>query len=300
MSGDQVPLFWKPKYATIQSADCLLVGIGIHDDFSITQTDSIYRTWMVLNQTSTELRSPFRATFGGTFSRDPALLLSDLNRIIIGLKNVFPSKRLKVLLPPAHLTEFNPLGQLAVLEKNGAIIDFIDRSNFISVADWTHSELSRGNQKKYRQWHESGGKIEEVGIDKLHNVFEIIRLNRLMLGVVPSIDLNGLKNLCENFPHEYKLYLGQVGGVDASAAVVVRTSSCQNYVFFWADASTYRHLSPVVAMCVYLLDLAKKDSLKFLDLGTAQVEGVDNPGLVRFKANLGATESEKYQVSMTL
>ena len=62
----------------------------------------------------------------------------------------------------------------------------------------------------------------------------------------------------------------------------------------------FRHLSPVVAMCDFLANSSRNRGMSFLDLGAAQLDGVDIPGLVRFKANLGAIPSDKYQVSLTL
>ena len=295
------PLFWRTNYAEIQSNDSFLAGIDFLNDFRIDLDFSQYRTWMVINQNSDGLRSPCRATFGGAFSREIDFLPSDLQNIIFALKTSFPGTHLEILLPPAHLTEFDPAAQLRILSDLGANIDFVERSYYLPLENWSHSNFSKGNRKKYRQWTEANGSIREVGFNHISEVYEIIRLNRLTLGVEPSINLQGLQSLFSNFPAEYSFYLGQIKHENAVAAVVVRNSFQQDYVFFWADNLMFRHFSPVVAMCDFLGQSAREKCLSFLDLGTCIGEGgVDNPSLVRFKTNLGALPSDKYQVSLTL
>lgn len=299
MNGD-IPLFWRTDYAKTQSGDSFLAGVDYSNDFGIGLDFLEYRTWMVINQNLEGLRSPCRATFGGAFCHEIDYLPSDLKNIITGLKDNYSGMRLEILLPPAHLTEFDPTAQLLILRELGATVDFVERSNYLSLENWSPSNMSKGNRKKLRQWVESSGAIEEVGLDRLSEVYEIIRLNRLSLGVEPSIDFDGLQRLFDNFPSNYSLFLGQINHQSAVAAVVVQNTCCQDYVFFWADTSMFRHLSPVVAMCNFLAQSAKEKGMSFLDLGAAQLNGIDIPGLVRFKANLGAVPAEKYQVSLTL
>ena len=62
----------------------------------------------------------------------------------------------------------------------------------------------------------------------------------------------------------------------------------------------FGHLSPVVAMCDFLVQSARDKGMSFLDLDATQIDGVDILGLVRFKANLGAIPSNKYQIRLTL
>jgi hypothetical protein len=297
---DYTPLFWRSNYAKVQSADSFLVGIDNLNYFRVDLDASQYRTWLVINQKPDGLRSPCRATFGGAFSREIEFLSLDLKNIIFGLKENFAGKRLEILLPPEHLNEFDPVTQLRVLSDLGATVDFVERSNYLLLNEWNHADLSKGNRKKLRQWIESNGVIEQVDNNRISEVYEIIRLNRLTLGVEPSISLEGLQSLFSSFPTEYSLYLGRVNHENAVAAVVVQNSLSQNYVFFWADTAMFRHLSPVVAMCDFLVQSARDNGMSFLDLGAAQIDGVDIPGLVRFKSNLGAVPSPKYQISITL
>jgi hypothetical protein len=297
---DYIPLFWRSNYANVQSQDSFLAGIDSFNKFHINLDDSEYRTWLVINQNPNGLRSPCKATFGGAFSQEIDFLSLDLTKIIFGLKENFAGCRLEILLPPEHLREFDPANQLQVLTDLGATVDFVERSNYLPLDDWNYSKLSKGNRKKLRQWIESSGSIEKVDYSHIAEVYEIILLNRLALGVEPSISLEGLQSLFSNFPSEYSLYLGRVNQKNAVAAVVVQNSLYQDYVFFWADTSMFRHLSPVVAMCDFLVKSARDKGMRFLDLGAAQIDGDDIPGLVRFKANLGALPSSKYQLSMIL
>ena len=295
-----IPLFWRSSYAQIQDRSSILVGVCEDGNFKVDISDLEFRTWIVIVRSNLGFRSPCRATFGGAWSRADENLVSDLEIIICELKVLFPGERLLIQLASDHVVGFQSILQRETLEKHGAVIDYVDKSYFIDVDNWSLEKMSRGNRKKIRQWHELGGQIREALYSELPLVYEIIRANRETLGVTPSISLGDLETLINNFPNEYKMYLGIVADEFACAALVISNTSFQDYVFFWADVAKFRHLSPVASLCQFLIGETKARGRLTLDLGTAQDKGIDNPGLIRFKINLGAVPGEKPAVSMLL
>jgi hypothetical protein len=295
-----VPLFWRSSYAQIQDRSSFLAGICEGGDFRIDTSDLDFRTWIVIVRSNSGFRSPCRATFGGAWSRSEKKLISDLEVIIRELKILFPGESLSIQLASDHVVGFQSELQCRTLEKHGAVIDFVDKSYFIDVNNWSLANMSKGNRKKVRQWHELGGQIREASFSELPLVYEIIRANRETLGVTPSISLVELQSLINNFPDDYRIYLGIVKDEFACAALVISNTSFQDYVFFWADVAEFRQLSPVASLCQFLISETRARGKHTLDLGTAQDKGIDNPGLIRFKINLGAVPGDKPAISMLL
>lgn len=295
-----IPLFWRSSYANVQDPNSFLAGVCEDGSFKIDDTDQGFRTWMVIARSETGLRSPCRATFGGAWSRVDECLIPDLVVIVSGLKAMYSGTKLSIQLASAHILSFQSELQRQTLEKLGGAVEYVDKSYFINVNDWSIEQMSKGNRKKIRQWRELGGKIREADLSELPLVYEVIRANRESLGVKPSISFADLETLIHNFPDEYRIYLGIVSEEIASAAVIISNTTSQDYVFFWADATEFRYLSPVASLCQFLINETRERGRSVLDLGTAQDRGVDNPGLIRFKLNLGAVPADKPALSILL
>jgi len=207
---------------------------------------------------------------------------------------------IEILFPPNHFfpSLFNP--QQDEMFSLGGSLDFRQRYFAISTHDWSQSDLSKGNKKKLRQFRERGGYTTQLSPSNLPSVYAVIKENRRMLGVSPSIDLEGLTRLFEKFPEHYRLFGSFIGDDLTAVAVTVETSKKQHYVFFWADVLQFRPVSPVVSLCDFLVDYSRNNGYDILDLGAASTSGVDTEGLLRFKQNLGATEYEQLQILLRL
>ena len=294
---DNVPVFWQSKYINIQSDTSFFAGISFAGRYLESSDHTLFRTWIVLDQFNQGLKSPCRATFGGFFSFDIDTLFSDIELTVAGITKNYPGQLLTLYLPPEHYEFFRSEEQRHVLESLGFSFDFIDVNYSLLTKTWDQSLLSKGNRKKLRQWNEAEGEIVEANASDLKDVYEVIKINRRSLGVEPSISLEGLRKLVSSFTDNYHLFIGRVENNIASAAVTVDTHLGAKYVFFWADVSEYRHLSPVVAICSHLIELCKRDQISVLDLGCSTEDGIPMDGPMRFKSNLGAERNHKYQIS---
>ena len=294
---ETVPLCWQSKYMNVQSTSSFFAGVSFTGRYLESTDHTLFRTWIVLEQSNQELKSPCRATFGGFFSFEIDTFFSDIELAMAGLSKNHPEKFLTLYLPPEHYRFFRSKEQRRVLESLGFSCDFIDVNYSILTKTWDHSLLSKGNRKKLRQWNESGGGIVEASASDLNDIYEIIKVNRHSLGAEPSISLEGLRKLVSSFTENYQLFIGRVKNNIATVAVTVDTHAGAKYVFFWADVAEYRNLSPVVAICSHLIEICKRDQIAVLDLGCSTDAGRPMEGPMRFKSNLGAERNDKYQLS---
>jgi hypothetical protein len=295
-----VPLFWQSKYLDVQSDSAFFVGVNHDGAYEQSRHHADFRTWASVDSFGQSLRSPCRATFGGFWSVSDDTLEVDIAQTLDELRSRFPDQTLTFYLPAENATLFDVTTQKTVMERSGLVVDFIDRNFSIDVNSWDFSSLSKGNRKKFRQWKEVGGVVSRADGDALPTIYEVIRLNRLSLGVIPSISLEDLTKLSHNFFKEYEFYVASVDGCIAAVAVTIETVATSKYVFFWADALEFRHLSPTVAICEHLISVCREQHKTELDLGISTVRGDFNLGLMRFKRNLGASDFAKFQISSKL
>jgi hypothetical protein len=296
LTTQDIPLFWQDRYTHLQSHESVVAGVDFNSRFVMGRGSDALRTWTILTTERDLVRSPCRATFGGFWTRDAGSLGSDVTIIVNGLADTYRHSDLVFYLAPEILSEFKSDAVREVLESLGATVDYVDLDFSIDVQSWSEAEMSKGNRKKLRQWREVGGTVRRVQMDTFDIVYEIVLQNRLSLGVKPSISSADLRKLMEQFPEHYSLYLAEIAGEPAACAVTIDLSKPTKYVFFWADRPEHRNFSPVVAVCAELIAECTRQSKPRLDLGISTEMGRLNPGLIRFKQNLGASESSKYQL----
>jgi hypothetical protein len=294
-----IPLFWQNEYALIQSPNSFFLGVKNDGRVLLTSDSSELRTWIVFDKIVGGVKSPCRATFGGFWSRDQLVRQEDVGLLCEHLAGPDFRRDISIYLPPLGMTEFDVVNQLEALANTGFKTQFVDVNYHIDVQSWSPSIMSKGNQKKLRQWKRAGGTVTQFAPSKLPELYEVIRLNRGRLGVEPSISLVDLGKLVSAFPQNYFLFGGQINNSIAVAAVVVQVSSITSYVFFWADAIEFRNYSPVVAICEEIAIWSKSQGLFRLDLGISSERGVLNSGLSTFKSNLGAQPDDKLMLLRT-
>lgn len=291
--SESPPLFWRERYARIQSESSVLAGVRFDGSLTWNDEEAHLRTWIVFDILDVAVKSPCKATFGGAWSRSADHLITDLRVLLASLADWQSDKAVSIYLPPRNLGRLSSQIQEVEFLEAGGTIDFIDLNYWIDVPNWSLGALSKGNRKKLRQWREANGNVFRAPREQLPVAYSVILENRRALGVEPSISLEGLSRLFDVFPENYELYLAVVDDVVAAAAVTVQILSDTKYVFFWADSPDMRHLSPVVAVCEHLVERCRTANIEMLDLGISTDRGIRNDGLIRFKHNLGAHAAEK-------
>ena len=157
------------------------------------------------------------------------------------------------------------------------------------------SELRR--LKKAKKWQL---KFEEVpGLDKSW-LYDTISAWWRSRNYQVSVDKKPFLGMTTTLPDRYKIFAVFLETRIIALAVTVVVSADILYLFYPATDPGHYHLSPMVFMTFSLCNYAQKHGFKMLDLGIANSGNQELPGLIRFKKNLGALESEKTEFERIL
>jgi lipid II:glycine glycyltransferase (peptidoglycan interpeptide bridge formation enzyme) len=172
--------------------------------------------------------------------------------------------------------------------------------NFVvEVATWSHSSLSKGNRKKLRQCIEANLLSRPLQPAEIPMAYELIKRNRQDIGTKISVSFQEISKNLNYYPSLYRCFGTFVENKLVAAAFTIRTWENNEYVFLWGDSIDHRNLSPVVHLCDFLVTWCSSEQVRFLDLGTASIEGQPLEGLVRFKQNLGAIIFQKQTLELS-
>jgi lipid II:glycine glycyltransferase (peptidoglycan interpeptide bridge formation enzyme) len=109
-----------------------------------------------------------------------------------------------------------------------------------------------------------------------------------------SVTANELNTLLTDLPQEYIVFTVTDNWKIIAMSLAVRVHSKVLYNFLPADLAAYQSYSPMVLLNEAMYNYCQNEGIDILDLGTSQDHhGVEKPGLIRFKENLGGQESLK-------
>lgn len=160
----------------------------------------------------------------------------------------------------------------------------------VEIRRWDVTSMSSGNRKRLRQASERNLESRALNLTHLQSVYGVLCANREALGVEMPVSQDRLRIQLGRLGRRYSLHGTFDGSQMIAGAVVVETFPGFAYVFMWGERPEFRQWSPVVSLFNHLVSWANEKGFEYLDLGTASLFGLPNPGLVRFKKNLGAHE----------
>ena len=118
--------------------------------------------------------------------------------------------------------------------------------------------------------------------------------SRLRKGYVLSMTAAELETSSSRFPGIYRVReVVSPDGELAACALTVKVSDDTEYIFYTADRPDFRAISPVVMLHAGIYEAARAEGRRYLDLGTASLEGKVNKGIADFKRNLGGIMSRR-------
>lgn len=289
-----IPLFWRSEYIKMQGQNCLLVGLEKDENFVHIQNDDEraenLKIRLTLRSDLDGITIPGKATFGGVW---PAATISEIKKLFGEIGRLGGSTDVVWTLPPAYFYPEVFLSQIQLIENLGGSLLFNDSSFHIAVDDWNLNKLSKGNRKKIRQCQAQNVQFRQGNIDDLPQIYDLILRNRISKGVTPSISFEQLVTAMITLPNEYQIFALNLADALIASAVTVMITPDIRYVYMWADNDNFRVLSPVAMLCKEIVEDSQKNGINIVDLGTASVAGVLDPGLARFKLNLGAIQTPK-------
>jgi hypothetical protein len=155
--------------------------------------------------------------------------------------------------------------------------------------------IDYGNVKRIRKCLREGFSAQKLPQSACMQVHELISANRARRGYPVSMSAAQLAEMARLFPgrmHLFGVHAGEPARM-AAAAVCLSLTPRILYVFYWGDSEDMETYSPTALLAQSIYEFCQSSNIALLDVGTATLEGKPNPGLMRFKTNLGFTESLK-------
>ncbi len=249
-----------------------------------------------------EATSPYRSPFGSYLFSDSITdvtlsefitycekQLSDRKVKSIVLKNQpeLYSERNKLLV-----TVLNKLNYQVIKEETSAVISITDKP--------FESGLHKSEKKRLRKCRESELIFEIIPLEQLQKIYIFLEACREEKGYALSMSFDEIQKLAKTFPERIILTAVVDKSQLVAANISIRVYDHVLYNFYHDHASEYDLLSPVVLLNEGLYNFCEAKNIKFLDLGTSNIDGELNESLLNFKLNLGADASRKLTFTKNL
>ncbi len=286
----EIPLFWNEDYLKIHKGFHKVLNLNFNT--SNIESENI-KFWF--NYTDIDLlKSPGRATFGGIWpSRINLNVETNMNLLNLVFNQFKDYDVFQFTFPPSSFYPEIFSNQISAALELGGNIRYQDLNFHVDLESWTTKSLSRGNQKKLRIFKENSGITEFADNSEIDECYEVLMKNRERRGVTLSMSNTIFNDFLRIIPDKFFLIKACMEESIIATAFVIKITKTYWYVLFWGELPEFRNFSPVVAILDFLVTEAKKSGVRILDLGISTHEGTVDEGLVRFKKNLGAVESNK-------
>ena len=249
-----------------------------------------------------ELESPLKAPFGGFVLPENASPAS-MRRLIEKVDLYASGKNalsLEIQLPPECYSGAEKDWLMPFLEGAGFQKVWTDLNFHLPVDGPIRRQLHRSERWKLNKSERLGFAFQPVLQPNWNQVHAFILASRIRKGYSLSMTADELRESADKFPGRYKVWqvLSPANEL-AAIAVSIDVSSETEYVFYTADDPVFRKWSPVVMLIAGIYEVALAEKKQVLDLGTASLKGMINPGLAAFKQFLGGLPSPKHRIRKT-
>ena len=242
--------------------------------------------------------SPPLAPFGG-IQCDERCNSDELNFLLRCIENWFSmqtqySLRVKNAAGCYHSFETNDLLD-SIYEMSGYKIAGKLINYHIPVSQSPFFEnITRTEQKRLVKCRKASFRTSLYDGTDIELVYNFIKESRKSMGYLLSFTLAQLNAMIVQFPQQCKIFVVMDGQRIIALTVTVLVCNGVLYNFLPSDHPAYRGFSPMVYLTETLYNYCQKEAIKILDLGISlDHNGIEKPGLLKFKKNLGGIESLK-------
>lgn len=237
-----------------------------------------------------------KATFGGISMKkgiDFEVLSEFLHEIILFLKEKNAQNIIFKQFPSIYDTE-----NMALLTKILELQNFGKKTelNYIlplKNADFFEKNLHNSAFRHLKKAQEQGFLFEKIDFLQASQVYDHIHTHRTRKGYPMTMQKPDFLHLWANFPAEMQVFVLKEGNKWVALCVFLAISKDILYYFYPADNPQYQKFSPMTLLIYKVLEHAILQGFKYIDLGIATEEGMPNPNLMRYKANIGGIVGEK-------
>jgi hypothetical protein len=243
--------------------------------------------------------SPKRGTFGGLGLNCPLdvhTVEHFLSMLIDYLKAIGACEIDVKCAPFSHDLPLSSLVSNILLRQGSAIASHelnhdmqVDTRPFLQRIDY-------GNAKRIRKCLREGFVAEQIDPSACEDVYRVIRDNRERRGYPMSMTAEQIKAMVNTFPgklHFFAVYPDPQKSRIVAAGICIAVSRYILYVFYWGDAADMGAYSPIALLASHIYEFCQREGFRLLDAGTSTLAGELNHGLIKFKRNLGFSESLK-------
>lgn len=294
-----VPLFHRPEFVYRKGHSSLFSFSLIQQ---ATQEIEAVVYFSMLAHTHEALSIP-AAPFGSFYSRS-SCSEKDAHQLVYGVKQFFQSKgcqRIEVKHYPVSYDQRIHDLFLKAMYAHGFTTMYQEINQYISLGEYRfEDQLHDSERRRLKKCHQAGFIVERSMHCHPEEWFDRIVRARKQKGHPLTIDLDGLKNLNKPSPADYHFFTVKDQGKTIASAVGIEVLPDVLYYYLPADEFVYQQYSPMVMLIEAMYNFAQQKNMRILDLGISSSEGVLNPGLYRFKKQLGAQEEDKFVLTCTL
>jgi hypothetical protein len=277
------PLFWSDQFCHLHPEANRILEISVNPNSRVV---------LPYGTSDRKLKSPGIGTFGGFYGEAQHTDWIEIWRKFIEVNSEIDL--FEIVFPPKYFERQMFEEQIQANFKLFNPKCIVDLNQHVLLHGDADELLSKGNKKKFRQFRETSGIVKRGKIEDLRDVVRVLQESRKSIGVNLSMSYGQILEAFTKLPEIYHCYLAEIESEIVAAAIVVEISPESLYVLYWGDMPGYwRKTSPIVAVFLEIYRDAQRQGFKYLDLGISSVDGEINPGLARFKQNLGCIGSEK-------
>lgn len=242
-------------------------------------------------------KSPGRAPFGGFYfpektdecSFEVLLERLEIHALDTGMQS------LEILMPPGfYWKEAEKKWFEEKMIRFGYKKVYTELNFHLNLQQDFRKNLRPSERWKLRKAEKSGYYFCEVFEPDWNSTYAFLLESRSRKGYQLSMSCKELEGCFENFPDRYQIW--QVKNPDGkTAALGISVNVCpeMEYLFYTADATEYRNVSPVIMLHDGIVTRMQKSGKKIIDLGTASLRGELNNGVAVFKNAIGGIPDRK-------
>lgn len=239
--------------------------------------------------------SPRRATFGGVESY-PEIPAEALRFFLQEVLNQLRSIGLTRLVIRSFPEGLNPALARVLHQRYldaGFTVTSTELNQHLAVGEremMLHDSTRRRLKKSLRE----GLVFEEWREPVWAEVHAFVAAARARKQRPMTMSLETLQASVTQLPGVFQVFTARLQGKLAALTVTVRINDRILYTLYPADDPEFLDLSPLILVNAGLYQYCLDHGYQILDLGISTENGIRNEGLIRFKKNLGALESEKH------
>ena len=252
----------------------------------------------IIEASDRHFQSPARAPFGGIQCLDQCSLLElsfFISCVVQGLSK-HQANQINIRVQPSCYNNDKHILLHKAYMSTGFKILSEEINTHIAISDVPFDKLiNRFERKRLSVCKIAGFKVEKTGSKQtVESIYRFIQQSYSEKNYSLSITQKQFEILFKQFPDACHVFQVKDDRKVISLCVSILVTEKILYLFLPADLLCYRKFSPMVLLYEAIYNYAKTENIEILDLGTSlDNHGYEKPDLLRFKKNLGGTESLK-------